>query len=387
MKMNIEGYIDPKFESIRQVYKDNFDNGLDIGSSLAITCEGNTVVDIWGGHRDIAQTLPWEEHTIVNVFSSTKNMTSLCAFLLADKGELDFFAPVSRYWPEFAANNKSEILISHVMSHSSGLSGWQEPITTQDLNDWEKCCELLSKQEPWWKPGEAIAYHALTVGYLMGEVVRRISGQSLGAFFKENIADPLQADFHIGLDESHFNRVAEIHMPDNPNPTDMLELKPGSIAEKTFVNGMIQPSDALTEEWRKAEIPAGNGHGNARSMAKCMALMANGGISHGKNLLSDEIVKMALNEQIRGEDLALGPSVVWGLGFSLQDDSSDIWHGYFGNRNVVFWSGWGGSLSIADMDSRTSFCYTPYKMEEDILGGPRSNNLVKGYVDLINTIK
>ena len=176
-------------------------------------------------------------------------------------------------------------------------------------------------------------------------------------------------------------------MPDNPNPTDMLELKPGSIAEKTFVNGMIQPSDALTEEWRKAEIPAGNGHGNARSMAKCMALMANGGISHGKNLLSKEIVKMALNEQIRGEDLALGPSVVWGLGFSLQDDNSDIWHGYFGNRNVVFWSGWGGSLSIADMDSRTSFCYTPYKMEEDILGGPRSNNLVKGYVDLINTIK
>ena len=157
------------------------------------------VVDLWGGWADVAKTRPWEKDTIVNVYSTTKTMTALCALILADRGELDFDAPVARYWPEFAANGKAAVKVSHLMSHSAGLSGWKEPLKPEDIYDWDKAVALLAAQAPYWEPGTASGYHAVTQGYLVGEVVRRISGRSLGTFFREEVAGPLGADFHIGL--------------------------------------------------------------------------------------------------------------------------------------------------------------------------------------------
>ena len=181
--METQGRFDEKFKSIVDCYENQFELGLDIGSSLAITYEGEMVVDIWAGTRDRAQSLPWEENTIVNVFSSTKNATSLAAYVLADRGQLDFFAPVAEYWPEFAQKGKENILVSHIMSHASGLPGWDVPVAGEDLYDPDKVAALFETQEPWWEPGTALGYHAISVGNYMGEIIKRISGKTVGNFF------------------------------------------------------------------------------------------------------------------------------------------------------------------------------------------------------------
>ena len=379
--MDIHGKFDERFISIVDCYENQFDLGLDIGSSLAITYEGDKVVDIWAGTRDKAQTLPWEENTIVNVFSSTKNATSLAAYVLADHGKLDFSAPVAEYWPEFAQNGKEDILISHIMSHSSGLPGWEEPVAGHDLYDPDKVAALFETQEPWWEPGSALGYHAISVGNLMGEIIKRISGKSIGNFFREEIAEPLDIDFHIGLEDKHHSRVAEIHQAVEENPEDLFDLEEGSVMQKVMTNGIITASDANSPEWRRAEIPAAGGHGNGRSIAESMALMANGGTYKGKRIFSEELIEFALDEQVRGNDLVLVEPLRWGIGFSLPIDNAS-WMGYL-EEGACFWAGWGGSMSIADTNKKVSFGYAPCLMEEGAIGAERSQNLVRALSDLI----
>src|SRR5471030_2779294 len=210
---SIDGFLRDRFAAVRAMFENNLASGADVGASFAATVNGEMVVDLWGGYADEARTRPWERDTIVNVYSTTKTMTALTALLLADRGELDFDAPVARYWPEFAANGKAGVKVSHLMSHSAGLSGWKEPITRQDVYDWEKVTALLAAQAPYWEPGTASGYHALTQGFLVGEVVRRIAGRSLGAVFREEIAEPLGADFHIGLPASEDHRVGDLIPP------------------------------------------------------------------------------------------------------------------------------------------------------------------------------
>ncbi len=209
----VHGFTHDRFAGVRPIFENNLDSGADLGASFAATLEGEMVVDIWGGYADPARKRAWEKDTIVNVYSTTKTMTALTALLLADRGELDFEAPVARYWPEFAAAGKAGVKVSHLMSHAAGLSGWKEPITVETLYDWEKATALLAAQAPFWEPGTASGYHAITQGYLVGEVVRRITGKSLGTVFREEIAEPLGADFHIGLPASEDARVAELIPP------------------------------------------------------------------------------------------------------------------------------------------------------------------------------
>ena len=382
--MEIHGQYDKKFELIVDSFEKQFELGLDIGSSLAVTCEGEMVIDVWAGSRDKAESLPWEEDTIVNVFSSTKNATSLAAYVLADRGQLDFSAPVAKYWPEFAQQGKENILISHIMSHSSGLPGWDSHVSGQDLYDPDKVAALFENQEPWWEPGTALGYHAITIGNLMGEIIKRISGKTVGNFFREEIAEPLDIDFHIGLDDKHHSRVAEIHQAVESNPEDMFELEEGSVMQKVMTNGIISAPDALTPEWRRAEIPAAGGHGNGRSIAESMALMANSGTYKGKRIFSDELMKFALEEQIRGNDLVLVEPLRWGIGFGLPIDNAS-WMGYL-EEGACFWAGWGGSMSIADTTKRVTYGYTPCLMEEGAIGAARSQNLVKALATQISKL-
>src|SRR5579871_2510802 len=207
---SIGGFVGERFPAVRAAFEHNLTSGADLGESFCATVDGEIVVDLWGGWADEAKTRPWEKDTIVNVYSTTKTMTALCALMLADRGALDFNAPVARYWPEFAANGKAEVTVAQLMSHASGLSGWEEKVTTEDLYDWEKVTALLAAQAPYWAPGTASGYHAVTQGYLVGEVVRRIDGRSLGTFFREEIAEPLDADFWIGLPASEDHRVADL---------------------------------------------------------------------------------------------------------------------------------------------------------------------------------
>ena len=188
----VSGVADDRFAAVREVFESHLASGADLGASVAITVEGETRVDLWGGWADAEKTRPWTRDTLVNVYSTTKTMTALTALLLADRGELDFDAPVARYWPEFAANGKAAVKVSHLMAHSAGLSGWKEPVTHDDLYDWEKMTSLLAAHAPFWAPGTAPGYHGVTQGYLAGEVVRRITGRSLGTVFRQELAEPLR---------------------------------------------------------------------------------------------------------------------------------------------------------------------------------------------------
>ena len=383
--MEIKGSFDPAFQSIIDTFQEQYELGLHQGSSLALTCEGEMVVDIWSGHRDVAKTKLWEEDTIVNVFSSTKNATSLCAFVLADRGQLDFFAPVAQYWPEFAQNGKEKVLVSHVMSHSAGLPGWDKPVSVTDIHDADKVAALFEEQAVWWEPGKELGYHAISIGNIMGEIIKRISGKSVGNFFREEIAEPLNIDFHIGLDDKHHDRVAEIHQPIAEDPSTLFDMEEGSIMHRVMTNGIMTSPDALTPEWRRAEVPAAGGHGNGRSIAESMALIANGGSYKDKQLFSEETAQHALKEQIQGTDLVLGEPLRWGIGFALPINNS-TWHSYFTGDQVCFWAGWGGSMSIADMEKKVSFGYTPYMMEEGAIGAERSMNLGKSLSDQLSKL-
>ena len=312
---SVQGSVHERYSETRQAFEANLASGADVGACFCATVEGETVVDLWGGFADAAKTRPWEKDTIVNVYSTTKTMTALTALLLADRGELDFDAPVARYWPEFAANGKADIKVSHLMSHAAGLSGWRERVTTEDLYDWDKATSLLAAQAPLWEPGTAPGYHAITQGYLVGEVVRRITGKSLGTVFRQEIAEPLGADFHIGLPASEDARVAELIPP--PAGQAAGDGQQTEIQKITFNNPVIDVSATRTRAWRGAEIPAAGGTGNARSVAEIHTILANGGVAKGRRFMSEAGCRKALELQIEGQDLMLGMPARFGMGFGL----------------------------------------------------------------------
>jgi CubicO group peptidase (beta-lactamase class C family) len=352
---NRETIMADRFAAVRAAFDAGLASGADLGASFCVTLEGETVVDLWGGWADGAKTRPWRADTIVNVYSTTKTMTALTALLLADRGELDFDAPVARYWPQFAQAGKGEVKVSHLMSHAAGLSGWKQPITVADLYDWEKATSLLAAQAPYWPPGTQPGYHALTQGYLVGEVVRRITGRSLGTVFRQEIAEPLGADFHIGLPASEDGRVAEL-IPPPPGAAVGDGEQPELVANMSRNPG-INPLDTRTRAWRAAEIPAAGGHGNARSVAEIHVLLANGGMAKGKRILSEAGCRKALELQIEGRDLILGEAARYGMGFGLAGGMVP-----FPNPNSIYWGGYGGSLILIDMDARTTISYVMNKM-------------------------
>ena len=230
---DISGICDPRFTKLTELLSASIDSGGDVGASVAVNLGGEMVVDIWGGWADEAKTTPWEEHTITNVWSTTKTMMAVCALMLVDRGELDPNEKVAHYWPEFAANGKADIEVRHLLSHTSGVSAWAQPVEVDDIYDWEKSTAMLAAQAPWWTPGTASGYHALNQGHLVGEVIRRITGMKLGEFLAKEVAGPLGADFHIGLPESEFGRVANV-IPPPPMPIDFAALDPEMVAVKTF---------------------------------------------------------------------------------------------------------------------------------------------------------
>src|SRR5262249_21086324 len=204
------GTCSAQFEPLRELFVAKLESGEDLGASLGVIIDGEMVVDLWGGWADETRTVPWAQNTIACVFSTTKTMTSLAALVLVDRGELDLDASVAAYWPEFAVRGKGKIKVRQLLSHTSGVSGWEQPITVEDLYDWDKSTAMLAAQAPWWEPGTASGYHAMAYGHLIGEVIRRITGQRLGEFFAAQISGPLGADFHIGLPPTEFHRVANV---------------------------------------------------------------------------------------------------------------------------------------------------------------------------------
>ena len=337
---------------------------------MAVTRDGETMVDLWAGDADPKGT-PWVEDTIVNVYSTTKTMAATCVLMLADRGLVDLNAPVADCWPEFKQNGKEGVLVRHVMSHSAGLSGFDPPLeSVEELYDWDAICARLAAQTPWWEPGTASGYHAVTQGFLQGEIVRRVTGRSIGTFFREEVAEPLGADFHIGLDPSLDDRVGELIPPGGPPKIPAPQ--PGSVAARMTEGAEMNATEPQTSPWRRAEIPAAGGIGNARSVARVHSALACGGSVDGVELMSPAGVERVLEEQTRGDDLVLGVPIVFGMGFGINDASFPI----SPNPRAFFWGGWGGSLAIIDLDARVSIAYVMNRMEADLMGDQRGGSVV-----------
>ena len=351
------GNYDPAFAQVVDAFEKNFEEG-DLGACCAVFVDGQVVVDIWGGIADFEKNTLWGKDTIVNVWSTTKTMAAICTLMLYDRGLIDLESPVYKYWDIFAQNGKENVLISHLLSHSAGLPGFDSPITEDQLFDWDYTCNRLASQATWWDPGSVSGYHPMTQGWLLGEVVRRVDGRTLGNFFREEVAEKIGADFHIGLSEKHFDRVALLDTSAVDGPVVLTDETPHHFVERVEQHGRLGAKIANSDRWRKSEFPAANGHGNARSVAFIHNLIACNGASDEFELLSPDTVKRIFEIQTDDTDLILGVPIRHGMGFGLRSDLMPI----SPNENACFWGGWGGSLAVIDVDARMSFAYVMNRM-------------------------
>lgn len=373
----IHGTCDERFGAARDAFAANFDKNFDVGACVAVYLDGEPVIDLWGGHADAEKTRPWERDTIINVWSTTKTMTFLAALLLADRGEIGLDEPVARYWPEFAANGKDGVLVRHLMAHTSGLPGWDEKLEGDDLYDWEKLTSLLAAQAPWWEPGSASGYHAISQGYLIGEVVRRVTGQSFGTFFRREIAEPLGADFHVGTPAEHDDRVALVIPPGKPPRPEVMP----PFLVKTITNPFLNFKQAWDVAWRRAEIPAAGGHGNARSVAAVQSVLSCGGEARGVRLFSEATARRVLEEQAYGPDLVLGDHLRFGIGYGLNAPQWPMGRG----QAIAFWGGAGGSVIVNDLDRRLTFAYVMNTMRHGTVGDERSAAILDAVYDALES--
>ncbi|MEQ1888590.1 MAG: serine hydrolase domain-containing protein [Alphaproteobacteria bacterium] len=375
MNIDISGSCAARLGAVKDAFASNFSINDDVGASVAVVKDGELVVDLWGGHQDVARTTPWERDTIINVFSTTKTMSCLALLVLVSRGLVDADAPVQKYWPEFGQNGKEGVLVRHLLSHTAGVPAWDQRMDATELYDWDKVTNLLAQQAPWWTPGSKSGYHAITQGNLVGEVVRRVDGRSVGRFFAEEIAGPMGADFHIGLGAGHDSRVAPVipcpplqfgggdggGQPDH-NSIPFRAMNPRLIAEQSW-----------TIPWRRAEIPAAGGHGNARGVALAQAAVSHGGSLRGVELLSSKTVDRIFDVQAAGRDLVLGIGVTFGVGYGLNSSRNPI----SPNARVCYWGGWGGSLVVNDVDAGFTMAYVMNRMGEGTVGDDRAHSMLR----------
>ena len=375
----INGYVAPGFERVKDAFSANFEKHGEVGAAFCLYHRGKKVVDLWGGVADADSGRLWTEDSIALVFSSTKGATAICAHLLAQRGELDLDAPVARYWPEFAAGGKQDIPVRWLLSHRVGLPVFDKPLTIEEFLAWEPPVKALAAQSPVWEAGTAHGYHAGTYGWLVGEVIRRISGKSVGTFFADEVAGPLGLDFWIGLPESEENRVVPVISVDlqedemdqeavTQKRRDLLEAArdPDSLLNKAATTTPLDPN---TRDFHAAEIPAGNGITDARSLARMYASLIGDGVD-GVRLLSDETVENATAEESNGRDEVLQIATRFGLGFSLDQEGSLGQEGAFGH------SGAGGSLGFADPKAGIGFGYVMNQMQLVAGDDPRTLTLI-----------
>jgi CubicO group peptidase (beta-lactamase class C family) len=373
---------------VQKLFEQSFALGEEIGAAVCFIVDGRCVIDLWGGHYDLARTREWERDTLVNVYSTTKGMVALCANQLVEQGLLDIEAPVAEVWPEFAAQGKDKTTIRWLLSHQAGLCAVRAPLPQNALYDWDLMCESLAAQEPWWPPGEGHGYHAFTYGFLVGEVVRRITGETLGTFFRKNVAQPLAADFHIGLAAENDartsdmysvyigNRPARAPKPDEPPTSEFGSLAefasrmkdPRTMQWRALLNPPMDRDAVNTRAWRAAEIPAVNGHGTARALARIYGALARGGEIDGVRIMKPSTIARATMTEVAGPERLFCGAVPMrlGLGFVLSDDS----HRYSRlspNSRAFGHAGGGGSLGMADPDRGIGFGFIMNNMHAGLV--------------------
>ncbi|OQE31754.1 hypothetical protein PENSTE_c001G01706 [Penicillium steckii] len=369
MTSTTHGQCDPAFQSVRDLLEKKLADGEEIGASLCVNIDGENIVDVWGGHKDEAKTIPWEEDTITLVWSCSKVVSNLAALILVDRGLLDVNENVAKYWPEFGANGKENVKVSQILSHTSGVSGWEpsHKMTWDDIYDLKSANAKLATQAPWHTPGELNAYHLINQGHLVGEIVERVSGKPLHQFITDEIAKPLGADFSLSTPDSEESRIAPVFPPPPPDAGAFGQLDPEGVTMKTYTGSPLIGSDKFcnTPEFRKAGMGGVGGVSNARALARIGSIVSRNGTIDGKKYLSPETIEMALQEQVSGPDAVLFFFVRYGLGFALPSPETFPW---IPNRRLCFWGGWGGSILIMDLERRATITFVMNKMGQASVG-------------------
>ena len=357
----ISGTCAPEFEAVRGNFIKNFTDHDDVGAAVAVWVEGDLVVNLWGGHADAGRRRPWRENTLASIFSGTKGLTSTCVHLLADRGEIDLDAPVARYWPEFGQAGKQDITVAMVLGHRSGVIAPRTRMHWSEVTDWERVCEALAESEPWWEPGTAQGYHMVAFGFVLGELVRRVTGRTLGQYLRTEIAESMGIDVHIGLPRAEHHRCAE--MINKPHIRDVLAnggapAHPQSLGEHPMAGlsaamGFV-PDDELGSNdltrWRRAEFPGTNGHVSALGLATFY-----NGLAQEKLLSREHLEKVRVSQGGFDPDVVLGPRVAdhgWGLGYMLNQ------RGVAGpNLRSFGHGGSGGSYGFVDLEHGIGYAY------------------------------
>ncbi len=381
----IRGFCEPKYEGVLKAFENNFEKLNELGATVCVNVDGETVVDLYGGHTDEGKTDEWKEDTLSIVFSCTKAATAFCAHLLVDRGELDLHAPVAKYWPEFAVGSKKDTSVAMMLNHSAGLPAFREPLKPGAYYDWDYMVECLEKEEPFWVPGTRNGYHMVSFGWTVGELVRRVTGQSLGQFFRAEIAEPLGLDFWIGLPEEEESRVSHIVQfapgPDDPATPFLVSLlnEPHSISSLSFMNSGGYAPDS--REAHAAEIGGAGGISNARALAGMFVPLANKGESRNGRLLSDQTIdRMGQASVATMHDATLLMPTRFGLGFMLSMDNRHRPHGQVESiligREAFGHVGAGGHIGFADPSCNLAFAYTMNRSGAGLLLNERGQSLV-----------
>lgn len=372
MQVEIHGEVTPGFEPVKQVFE-NLWKEVEVGASFCAFHRGRKVVDIWGGYVDVDMSAPWQRNTLVNVYSTTKGLASVAVAVLFDEGKIDYDEKVVTYWPEFGAEGKQDVTVAQLLSHQAGLCGVDTKLEVEDLYNWDKMVNLLAAQKPLWPLGSGAGYHAITWGYFPGELIRRITGKTLGQYFREKVAAPLNADFYIGLPDSEMHRVATMNGPNRARKKPKVPANTNLKMPKLYPIALLNPSvspfkDASSYEWRKAEIAAANGQANARGIATIYGALACGGELNGTRIISERAIREAIKLEVDNEpDMVIGRPMRRGRGFMLNTDGA-----YGPNPNAFGHAGAGGSVGYADMDNQVAIGYAMNQMQADLEASPRS---------------
>ncbi|KAH1548055.1 hypothetical protein KXX57_002070 [Aspergillus fumigatus] len=379
----VQGTCHPAFSPLKALFEEHLASGEELGADICVNINGETVVELWGGYADNARTKPWTRGTITPVWSITKIVTALAALTLVDRGQLDPYAKVAQYWPEFAARGKQDIEVRHVLSHTAGLPAWDPALSREEYYNTPLATQKLIQQQPWWTPGSASGYHLSTQGFLLGELVRRVSGKSLTQFIADELAAPLGADFQLGVAEKDWPRTADI-VPPPAAPFPALD--PQSIAMRAFRGTPADATASMTPEFRRAEQGASGGFGNARAINKIASMVTLGGSVNGKRFLSPQTIDLIFQEQVSGVDLVLGSFLRFGIGMGLPTPENKALE-WMPQGKVCFWGGWGGSIAIMDLDRKVTVTYTLNKMGAGTLGNPRTEKYVRAVYAALDAYK
>jgi CubicO group peptidase (beta-lactamase class C family) len=374
--VEIHGFVSPGFEVVRDVFAENFELRREVGAACCVYHKGEKVVDLWGGIRNKATGEPWEEYTMALVYSATKGLSAMTLAVAHSRGWLDYDELVCKYWPEFAQNGKQKITVRQLLAHQAGLFSFDEPVDRSVVADLDRLAEVMARQKPAWEPGTRQAYHAVTIGFYEGELLRRIDPQhrSLGQFFQDEIATPLELDFYIRLPESiPDSRLAPLI---DPSISEMLFGFPGRLAlavwnHRSNIRRALVGSELAHDPRRiyprNLEIPAGGGVGTARAIARAYSALATGGKELG---LRTETLKQLTAPAIPAKhgfyDECIKSEVEFSLGFMKTCPNFP-----FGNPGSFGAPGAGGSLGFADPEAQIGYGYIPNRKSVALGGDPR----------------